>query len=415
MKRSPAGQRLAPLPLALVAAASAVAAAGCQSADEIGRLSELIPQEAPAATTPPVAPPAPVAVDDGSVATSFRSSPMISWVPGTGASASTAYEVAIGTSPGAADVLDWASVGSGSAAQVAIDRLRFDVTYFASVRALSEAGLPGAAVAGDGFNLECPANYVRVPRNPDYVPEDFCVAKYEAKESGGIAASASGGEPWTGVSRDAAVAACAANGAGYALINNSEWQTVARDLEGVGWNWGDAGDQRAMSRGLANNVNGPQEAADDGHPCHLAAAGSGLPSSGGAAICDLSTFHHNRRVLKLSTGAYLWDVAGNATEWVSDDSTEDFGPNSWMRNAASSAAKAAFGPATAYAPGPASPPGSNFMLGLGYLSVMANEGTINRGGGSGYGRFSGVFTVYRNMSPDSAGTPDLGFRCVLRP
>src|SRR6188768_2480584 len=56
--------------------------------------------------------------------------------------------------------------------------------------------------------ITCPMGYVFVANNCDFGAGDFCIMKFEAKVSGGIARSAASGTPTGNITTIAAKAAC---------------------------------------------------------------------------------------------------------------------------------------------------------------------------------------------------------------
>ena len=110
--------------------------------------------------------------------------------------------------------------------------------------------------AQSSFNTVCPGNYVLVPSLAGYTMNPFCVAKYEMKFvlSGGgregfaIVSSPralifsgvkrTGSNENVAITRNEAITRCTELGQGYDLMTNDEWQTVARNIEGVSSNWG---------------------------------------------------------------------------------------------------------------------------------------------------------------------------------
>jgi|GEM_PF-6550145 len=106
--------------------------------------------------------------------------------------------------------------------------------FHTSLTSLFLALVPIAVFSEISFAAECPTGYIAVPKNPTYTTADFCIAKYEAKNSSGTikgsgtALSQLKGQPWTTTSTNqqikmnAARAACQANGSRYDLIGDSE-------------------------------------------------------------------------------------------------------------------------------------------------------------------------------------------------
>ena len=150
----------------------------------------------------------------------------------------------------------------------------------------------------------------------DYTVNGFCVSKYEMKNDGsGQAVSQAAGVPYTGVRRDEAVTKCAGMGSGYDLLTNDGWQSIARHIELVADNWGggDVGSSEGLSQGHAYGV--PNQALvaslDDNKGC-----------DGTGQTCDGRTWNKQRRTHTLSNGEVIWDMSGNAWEWVKDDNSD---------------------------------------------------------------------------------------------
>ena len=283
----------------------------------------------------------------------------------------------------------------------------------------------GSASATSAFQFrafECPANYVAVSALSPYTTTPFCVAKYEMKNIGGVATSQAADMPWTSIPREilpttegGAWKACLDLGIGYDLISNAQWQTIARDLEGVSWNWsgGTVGNSGGLNRGHSDNSpeNALAASTDDNDSCF-----------GTGQICDLSTWSNQRRVHRLSNGSYVWDFAGNVLEWVRDDNSTNFGangnistitplnrPNTGIIGGVLNNANYHFGPAGDYTGLSSSPFGG---LGFGYLNFSA--GAIVRGGRWDYMGNSGIFTTYLAWGPKIVSSGS-GFRCVWSP
>lgn len=260
----------------------------------------------------------------------------------------------------------------------------------------------------------CPANYIEVAALSPYTTNTFCVAKYEMKNVNGVATSQAAEIPWLNISRNDSITACSSLGEKYSLISNAQWQTIARNLEGVAWNWsnGTIGHEGGMSGGHSDNIpaNPLAAASDDNDSC-----------SGTGQTCDLSTWSNQRRVFKLASGAYIWDFSGNLREWLVDTNSTNFGTSVWLSTLTAAThptngsiggvtnnAKYHFGPAGDYTALSTVPYG-----GLGYGALASTAGAISRGGWHG-GANSGVFGAYLNdgpTSPKAAG----GFRCVWQP
>ncbi len=152
------------------------------------------------------------------------------------------------------------------------------------------------------LNTDCPEGYVLVPGNPDYATptsgKDFCAMKYEASREGNTAKSKLGALPWVNITREAALAACAKNGRGFHLITNSEWMTIARNIEATPENWsGGAVGVGQLSRGNSDSHAALTASSDDDF---------------------YSGKNHNdwthKRTHRLSNREEIWDMAGNVWE-----------------------------------------------------------------------------------------------------
>lgn len=160
----------------------------------------------------------------------------------------------------------------------------------------------------------CPVNYVYVPATS--VQSDFCVSKYQIHTVGTPGNEVGSSEPNSSpslIDRSTAIRACAAVGSQYSLISNSQWQTIARNIESVGWNWsGSISGSGMISGGVISSTmyssSLPVSSADDEESCIGASIG-----------CDLNTWSKYRRVMKLSTEKYIWDFTGLSWQWVTDE------------------------------------------------------------------------------------------------
>jgi prepilin-type N-terminal cleavage/methylation domain-containing protein len=162
--------------------------------------------------------------------------------------------------------------------------------------------------------LVCPAGYILIPGDPTYNTNDFCVMKYEAKDSGDgqTAASVAAGLPWVDipyVRADAGITTPAAcQNAGAELMSNAEWMTIARNLEQVDANWtgGSVGNEM-LYRGHSEATPAVLLAADS-NDTNGTFGLTGSPNTPGFSQ------DYRRRTMELSTGDIIWDFAGNARE-----------------------------------------------------------------------------------------------------
>jgi hypothetical protein len=163
--------------------------------------------------------------------------------------------------------------------------------------------------------LLCPDNFVAVPNSSrDDVTEPFCVAKYEMKnDADGRTVSAAGETHQLVASKNDALTACESMGPGFALINNSEWIAISRNIESSSINW------RQIQIGVSGQVN-------SGHHKNLPPSLlSASPNDSNSCFqidhaCKNGTWNVDKRTHILSNDSVIWDFAGNAWEVI------DFSP-----------------------------------------------------------------------------------------
>jgi len=249
------------------------------------------------------------------------------------------YEIAVGTTPWDIDLLEW--VPSDSSTEHFLDGLEAEPGWtYVSVRSFDNAGNHSARATALGY-IECPQGYLFVPGSdhPTVNTLGFCVAKYEMRitgitdgslqsyTSGVIPESRANGLPWTRVgspfglnmtyspSSEAAHAceyACAEQGVDFKLLSNDQWQTMAWNIEQVSENWsGSAVGVGYLNQGHIDSVpENPLAASTDDDPC----AGTGQANCADPASEDFI----QKRTHTLNTGAVIWDLSGNVSEWLSD-------------------------------------------------------------------------------------------------
>ena len=105
-------------------------------------------------------------------------------------------------------------------------------------------------------------------------------------------------------------------------MTNNEWQTVARNIEGVSSNWsgGTVGSAQGLSIGNSTSLSQRAASEDDNAACTGLTLGQG-------ETCDSKNWHVNRRTFTLSNQQVVWDLAGNVWEWTKDDNDQKYGPN----------------------------------------------------------------------------------------
>ena len=117
--------------------------------------------------------------------------------------------------------------------------------------------------------------------------------------TGCVPVSSPVGTPWRSINQPDAYAAC--ENAGYAMISNREWMTIARSAETNTANWtsGIIGTGKVVE----GNTCGSYAEADINDPY----AGTGETAA---------TVPECRRTLTLGDGQVIWDFPGNAQEWI---------------------------------------------------------------------------------------------------
>jgi Calx-beta domain/FG-GAP repeat len=98
------------------------------------------------------APSTPASMTDGLTSGSLTQTPSLSWAASTDAlSGVNTYQVSIGTASGGTDVVAWSPIGNVTTAVISSLSLTEGLTYYASVRAVDQAGNIGLARAADGW------------------------------------------------------------------------------------------------------------------------------------------------------------------------------------------------------------------------------------------------------------------------
>lgn len=305
--------------------------------------------------------------------------------------------------------------------------------------------LGGAAVVGDGkieLNV-CPLGYILVPGNAGYGTSNFCVMKYEAKCAStssltqGLTAFNSGydtywnststaactaannrrvvstptGYPLAYISQTSAIAYCSALGAGFHLMTNNEWMTIARNAEQVPANWigGSVGGASGIWRGHSDNS-----------PA-LALRASSDDTNGYYLTGNVSS-SQEKRTLTLSNGKVIWDLSGNLWEWTSDTVMRKDQPhstssadNAWSWNEFTTLDS--YGTLSYNMIRPSNS-AWNSTRNMGQIYTWNPNGDANttvyafkRGGIWYNGSLSGVFTLVLYYTPGNTNV-SIGFRCA---
>jgi|GEM_PF-1089701 len=269
---------------------------------------------------------------------------------------------------------------------------------------------PNAETEG-GFFVPVPGNREMIggALNDKVANDDFCVAKYEmnfkSPSSPAVFRSVPTVSPKTSISKADAGTACrnhlVPTVAGFDLISNEQWQTIARNIEGKPLNWtGGIVGTGFVPTGVTDTF-GPL-VVDPGKPCVL----SGAPSA-----CN-DTIKKTKRVLRVvngnSTNNEIWDFAGNVSEWVSNDYSSagiNVVGNSEYSNGGNAAIhRDTFGPAYS---------GYNSNEGMGQFEAVSLRQAAVRGGN--YARTAIQGGIYRAYFGSDAASSYVGFRCVYKP
>ena len=161
-------------------------------------------------------------------------------------------------------------------------------------------------------SISCPSGFIVVPGSTTYNTNDFCVMKYEAKQVGstGVPESVATGTPWTSINQTWAISYSpnVVGCTGCHLITEAEWLTIAQNVLSVPANW--SGD--AVGNGYIYSGH------NDNAPTGTLAASTN-DSSG--YYNETNTGGNQRRTLTLTNGEVIWDLAGNAWEWTSGQTT----------------------------------------------------------------------------------------------
>ncbi len=279
--------------------------------------------------------------------------------------------------------------------------------------AVSQAGDRGLLCKSITNYFVCPDGYIGVPELSGFTSTSFCAMKYEAKVQSGknlpklytnemIKAEAlANGKLIQRVTEANAIKFCQENGQGYDLINNKEWQTIARyiEQEPVNWSKGDLsiGSDNRLNIG---NIAGIKETSSDGD------------------IND-KKWSPNKRTHKLTNTEYIWDFAGNIAEIVKHEITslEQYqkhrgtGYVYQIGTRLHASLRDLFGPDRDYTI--IERDRTRSFGGLGYIQVSRFDGGLLRGGFNNK-RTAGIFSADTSFRTDRV-RPKTGFRCVYHP
>jgi hypothetical protein len=258
--------------------------------------------------------------------------------------------------------------------------------------------------------FECPVGFAMV--SPDsFYPTSFCVAKFEAKNVGSVAVSQASGTPWVDVTRTTAVTACRANGTGYDLISNDQWQTIARQIEANPMNWSGS----AVGNGKLNIGHCDVSPSSALSVSDVTDAWDQTGNNSGEAV---GFGWEQKRQHTLSNGETIWDFGANVHEWVSGEYLPGSFPqplptgvyeftDSTYFPLTDSGNRKILGPFNS---------GFNTSYSVGHVFVATTSfSALNRGSNyTAHNVMAGIFGAGVGADPD-VGFPTLGFRCVYAP
>jgi formylglycine-generating enzyme required for sulfatase activity len=251
---------------------------------------------------------------------------------------------------------------------------------------------------------DCPPNYIPIQKRYPDTYRDFCIAKYEMKTDPvtGAIASMPANTPRVSIDKNSARNACRSLGAGYELISNEQWQTVAKMIADRKENWS-TGVAYSGELNSGHSDNSPasnlEASADDNDGCY-----------GTGETCSLAVWNKQRRTHVLPGGHVIWDFAGNVWEWVVNPFWSAYGVGFTSLFAPGSKQERTFGISRKCNNHTVSP-----YCGYGWGGSGAVTGAAIRGGSRDFGVDNiGVFTADYFFRDDFANVV-FGFRCVYVP
>lgn len=255
--------------------------------------------------------------------------------------------------------------------------------------------------------------WVPVPGDSIYGTKDFCVQKYAPANLTGVAVSQADTAPWVNISQTSAITTCSALGAGFHLITNPEWMTLAANLANVGINWssGQVG-SGTLRRGHSDN--------NPGNPCAANASDANAYVEGDCSGLSSGSFTQ-RRTSYLSNGSVIWDIGGNVWNWISYNNSADKptpAADDWTEYTAVKGSTTT--PLAHLTPLNSSQSfwdnSWNSAQGIGqiYHGTNGSGGAMLRGARWDDGANVGLFAVYMSHSASDAN-PSLGLRCTWQP
>jgi formylglycine-generating enzyme required for sulfatase activity len=210
---------------------------------------------------------------------------------------------------------------------------------------------------------------------------------------------------------------CASIGAGYHLITNDEWMTIATNAaaEDSNWSGGSVGSGTLYRGHSDSSPNSKCAASTNDADAYVESSCTALASGG--AEDDEAT---QRRTHNLSNGSVIWDLSGNVREWVNyfndtDKPSNDGTPeNGWLEYSLPVLGTTTM-PLTDLVSQAAIDAGWDSTKSIGKYFPYPNNtstGALIRGGTWGFDLAGGLFNANLNNGP-TLSTTNLGLRCAV--
>ncbi|MFK7825817.1 MAG: hypothetical protein AB8G05_16815 [Oligoflexales bacterium] len=286
-------------------------------------------------------------------------------------------------------------------------------------------GVTGTAGASpDCSSIVVGGTWILVPGDADYGTNDFCVMKYEAKNSSNVPNSAAAGTPWVSIDQLNAIKECASLGKGFHLISNDEWMTIAANVANVDSNWssGTVG-TGTLYRGHSDNSPTVACAADVDDNKNYVEDDAGTSCTAYTNDTTESDEATQRRTHTLSNGQIIWDLGGNASEWTryfndeekpSDDGTPDDAFREYTAiSGTSTFALSDLIPTNAVKSFWLNTCSSTQSIGQYWAGTDSNGGALHRGGDWDDTTGTGIFAAALPELSDDATNANIGFRCTV--
>jgi hypothetical protein len=288
--------------------------------------------------------------------------------------------------------------------------------------------------------LQCPENFIYVSGNNTLQTNEFCVMQYEARVDGANNLVLDPNQyPKTLVSYTEAFNICKNHSdesftGTFALISNAEWMTLAREIESNPKNWssGNVGSgmlAKGHSDGIAFDylqtntiaaVTNITDLADYYNQTGNLATQPYRPDAG----FDMEVYNggssiygwEQRRIHYLNTGEIIWDLSGNAAEyvdWSSSDEHYTFGPTDAYVD--KEEVTNLFGSIIAEDLSPVGNYDSSYGMGKWVMRDDDSRGVVLRGGHAVEGSIAGIYSLATTMDQTNKGVKTVSFRCVYRP